>query len=75
MIMVIYPHLLFGVVLMVILHVLIIKNYPKLFSNYYPKFIFWVTYPFYDLREVIHKFNLPEHYPIVQEEMAVFSSF
>ena len=31
---------------MVIFHVLIIKNHPKLFSNYYPKYKFWVIYPF-----------------------------
>ena len=33
---------------MVILHVFMIINHPKFLPNYYPKFPFWVIYPFYD---------------------------
>ena len=33
-------------IFMVILHVFIIKIYPNLFSNYYPKYTIWVIYPF-----------------------------
>ena len=59
--MVIYHYPPVGVILMVILHVFIIKNYPNLFSNYYPKYIFWIIYPFLmNLGEFIYKVNSPE---------------
>ena len=65
-----------GVIFMVILHVSIIKNYPNLFSNYYPKYTFWVIYPFLmNLGEFIYKVISSEHSPIVREEMAMFSFF
>ena len=44
--MVIYSYPFSGVIFEVILHFFIIKNYPKLLSNYYHKFTFWVIYPF-----------------------------
>ena len=61
---------------MVILHVFIIKKYPNLFSNYYPKYTIWVFYPFtLDLGEFIYEVTFPEDLPIVQEETAMFSFF
>ena len=42
----IYHYPVFGVIFVVILHAFIIKNYPNSFSNYYPKYTFWVIYPF-----------------------------
>ena len=44
-IMVIYPYPLFGLILWWVC-TLYYKNYPKLFSNYYPESTFWVIYPF-----------------------------
>ena len=44
--MVIYHYPLIGVIFMVILHIFIIKNYPNLFSNYYPKYTIQVIYLF-----------------------------
>ena len=44
--MVICHYPLIGVIFMVILHFIIIKNYPNLFSNYYPKSTIRVIYPF-----------------------------
>ena len=44
--MVIYHYPLIGVIYMVILHVFKIKNYPNLFSNYYPKYKIQVISPF-----------------------------
>ena len=74
--MVIYHYPPIGVILMVILHVIIIKNHPNLFSNYYPKYTIWVIYPFIlNFGEFIYEVTLPEHYPIVREETAMFSSF
>ena len=73
---VIYHYPPVGVIFMVILHVFIIKNYPNLFSNYYPKYTFWVIYPFLmNLGEFIFEVTSPEHNPIVREEMAMFSFF
>ena len=73
---VIYHYPPVGVIFMVILHVFIIKNYPNLFSNYYPKYTFWVIYPFLmSLGEFIYEVTSPEHNPIVREEMAMFSFF
>ena len=67
-----YP--LTGVVYMVILHVFIIKNYPNLFSNYYPKYTIQVNYPFIlNLGELIYKVTFPEHYLILREEKTMFS--
>ena len=74
--MVIYHYPPIEVIFMVILYVFIIKNYPNLFSNYYPKYTIWVIYPFIlNLGEFIYKVTFPEHYPIVQEETAMFSFF
>ena len=75
-IVVIYHHPLVGVILMVILHIFIIKNYPIFFSNYYPKYTFWVIYPFLmNLGEFIYEVTSHEHNPIVRVEMAMFSFF
>ena len=52
--MVIYPNPLFGVIFMITLHVSIIKHYPKLFSNYYPKFTFWIIYSFLCVYEKLY---------------------
>ena len=72
--MVIYHYPLIGVIYMVSLHIIIIKNYPNLFSKYYPKYTIRVNYPFIlNLGEFIYKVTFPEHYPIVQEETAMFS--
>ena len=69
-----YPSI--EVIFMIILHVFIIKKNPNLFSNYYPKYTIWVVYPFIlNLGEFLYKFTFPEHYPIVREEKAMFSSF
>ena len=52
--MVIYHYPPIGVIFIVIFHLFIIKNYPNLFSNYYPKYTVWVIYPFlFNLREFI----------------------
>ena len=57
---------------MEILYVFIIKNYPKLFSNYYPKFTIWVIYPFIlKFGEFIYEVTFPEHYLIVREETEI----
>ena len=57
--MAIYHYPPIGVLFMVILHVFIIKNYPNLFSNYYPKYTIWVIYPFLlNLGEFIYKILL-----------------
>ena len=50
--MVIYHYPLVGVIFMVILYVFIIKSYPNLLPNYYPKYIFRVIYPFYAFRKI-----------------------
>ena len=61
---------------MVIFHVFIIKNYPNLFSNYYPKYTIWVIYPFIlNFGKFIYEVTFPEHYPIVREETVMFSYF
>ena len=61
---------------MVILHLFIIKNYPNLFSNYYPKFTIGVIYPFIlNFGEFIYEVTFPEHYLIVREEISMFSYF
>ena len=61
-----------GLIFMVILHGVLIKNYPNLFSNYYPRYIIWLIYPFLlTLGEFIYEITFPEHYPIVREEMAM----
>ena len=74
--MVIYHYLLIGVIYMVILHVFIIKNYPNLFSNYYPKYTIWINYPFIlNFGEFIYEVTFPEHYPIVREETSMLSYF
>ena len=73
---VIYHYPPVGVIFMVILHVSVIKNYPNLFSNYYPKYTFWVIYPLsMNLGEFIYEVTSPEHNPIVREEMAMVSLF
>ena len=65
--MVIYHYPLIGVIYVVSLHIIIIKNYPNLFSNYYPKYTIWVNYPFIlNAGEFIYKVTLPEHYLIVR---------
>ena len=72
--MVVYHYALIGVICMVIFHVFIIKNYPNLFSNYYPKYTIRVLYPFIlNLGEFIYEVHFPEHYPIIREEKSVFS--
>ena len=49
------------------------QNYPNLVSNYYPKYTFWVIYPFLiNLGEFLYKVAFPEHFPIVLEDMAMF---
>ena len=69
-----YPPI--GVVFMVILHVFIIKNYPYLFSNYYPKFTIWVIYPFIlNFGDFIYEVTFPKHYLIVREGTAMLSYF
>ena len=69
-----YP--LIGVIYMVILHFLIIKNYPSLFSNYYFESTIWVIYPFIlNFVEFIYEVTFSEHKPIVREETAMFSYF
>ena len=74
--MVIYHCPLIGEIYMVILHVFIIKNYPNLFSNYYPKYTIRVNYSFIlNFGEFIYEVILPEHHPIVREETAMFSYF
>ena len=74
--MVIYHYPLIQVIYMVILHVFIIKNYPNLFSNYYPKSKIWVIYPFIlNFGEFIYEVTFPEHYQIVREETAMFYYF
>ena len=61
---------------MVTFHVSIIKNYPICFSNYYPKSTIWVIYPFIlNFGELIYEVTVPEHYPIIREEIAMFSYF
>ena len=61
---------------MVILQGFIIKNYPNLFSNYYPKYTIWVIYPFIlNFGELICEVTFLEHYPIVREETAILSYF
>ena len=74
-IMVIYHYPLAGVILMVILHVFIIKNFSNFFSNYFPKYTYWVIFPFYTFTMIIYEFTFPEHYLIVREEMEMFSFF
>ena len=50
--MFIYHYPLIGVILMVILLIFIIQNYPNFFSNDYPKYTIWVIYPFiFNLRK------------------------
>ena len=44
---IIYQYPVVWLIFMAILHVFITNNYPKLFSNNYPKYKFWVIYPFY----------------------------
>ena len=44
--MVIYHYPPIEVILMVILYDFIIKYYPNLSSNYYPKYKIWFIYPF-----------------------------
>ena len=62
------------VTFMVTLHVFIIKYYPNLSSNYYPKLTIWIIYPFIlNLGEFIYEVTFPEHYLIVGEEIAMFS--
>ena len=73
---VICQHPLIGVIYMVILHVFIIKNHPNWFSNYYPKSIIWVIYPFIlNFGEFIHEVTFTEHYLIIQEEIAMLSYY
>ena len=61
---------------MVILHFLIIKNYPNLFSNCYPKYTILVNYPFIlNFGEFIYGVTFPEHHSIVREETEMFSYF
>ena len=61
---------------MVIFHVVIIKKYPNLFSNYYPKYIIWVIYCFIlNVGELINEVTFPKHYHIVREEKEMFSYF
>ena len=56
----IYHYPLIGVIYMVILHVFIIKNYPHLFSNYYPKYTIRVNYLFMlNFGEFIYEVTLP----------------
>ena len=44
----------------------IIRNYPNLFSNYHPKYTFWVIYPFLmNLGKFIYEVTFPKHYLIV----------
>ena len=60
--MVIYHYPLIGVIYMVILHVFIIKNYPNLSSNYYPKYKIRVNYPFIlNFGEFIYEVTFPEN--------------
>ena len=74
--MVIYYYPIIGVNYMVILHVLIIPNYQTLFSNDYPKYKIWVNCPFIlNFGEFLYELTFPEHYPIVKEKTAMFSSF
>ena len=74
--MVIYHYLPVGVIFMIILHVFIIKNYPNLFSKYYPKGTIWVIYPFIlNFGGFIYEVTFPKHYPIVREETAMFYFF
>ena len=57
---------------LVILQVFIIKNHPNLFSNYYPKYTFWLIYPFLlNFGEFIYEVTFPEHYPIIQDETEI----
>ena len=72
--MVIYQYPPIRVIFMVILHVFIIKNYPNLFSNYYPKYTIREIYPFIlNFGEFIYEVTFPEHYSIVRYEMAMLS--
>ena len=56
---VIYRYAVFGVIFIVILHVVIIINYPKLFSNYYPKYTFWAIYPFNAFTRIYIRIHFP----------------
>ena len=72
--MAIYHNPLFGVICMVIFQVIIIKitlNYSQIITLH----ILGSLPIFMHLREFIYKFNFPEHYPIVREEMSMFSLF
>ena len=71
--MIIYHYPLIGVIYMVILHVLIIKNDPNFFSNYYPKYKIRVNCPLIlNFGEFIYEVTLPEHYLIIREETEMF---
>ena len=74
--MLIYPYPLILVIYMVILHAFIIKKYPNLFSNYYPKYISWVIYPFIlNFGWFIYEATFPEHYPVIGYDISMFSYF
>ena len=56
------PQPLFGVMVLVTFHISIIKNHPKLFSNYYPTFTFFGLFtPFYSLNRSYMQITFPKH--------------
>ena len=73
--MVIYHHPLVGVILMVILHFIIIKDYPNLLPSYYPKSIFWVIYPFYGFRRIYVQNSFSLNIPQLHEKKWKCSHF